>query len=77
MASVAATPKRRRGGRRIIVVLVILVLIVVGIVVTILGRAIYNPFDYNHNPLGNAGISIGADFVMLTCLFVATSTDQT
>ena len=34
--------------------------IVVGIVVTILGRAIYNPFDYNHNPLGSASISIGA-----------------
>ena len=33
--------------------------IVVGIVVTILGRAIYNPFDYNHNPLGSASISIG------------------
>jgi hypothetical protein len=34
--------------------------IVVGIVVTILGRAIYNPFDYNVNPLSNAGVSIGA-----------------
>jgi hypothetical protein len=34
--------------------------IIVGIVVTILGRAIYNPFDYTINPLGHAGISIGA-----------------
>jgi len=34
--------------------------IVVGIVVTILGRAIYNPFDYTVNPLGNPGVSIGA-----------------
>jgi RsiW-degrading membrane proteinase PrsW (M82 family) len=34
--------------------------IVVGIVVTILARAIYNPFAYAPNPLGNAGVSIGA-----------------
>jgi RsiW-degrading membrane proteinase PrsW (M82 family) len=34
--------------------------IIVGIVVTILARAIYNPFAYAPNPLGSAGISIGA-----------------
>ncbi|MDQ6878797.1 MAG: PrsW family glutamic-type intramembrane protease [Candidatus Dormibacteraeota bacterium] len=34
--------------------------IIVGIVVTLLSRVIYNPFDYSVNPLGNAGISIGA-----------------
>jgi RsiW-degrading membrane proteinase PrsW (M82 family) len=34
--------------------------IIVGIVATILARAIYNPFNYSVNPLGNAGISIGA-----------------
>src|ERR1700693_1261601 len=34
--------------------------IIVGIVVTILGRAIYNPFEYSVNPLGNPGVSIGA-----------------
>src|SRR4029077_13816430 len=34
--------------------------IIVGIVVTILGRAIYNPFDYSVNPLGHPGVSIGA-----------------
>jgi RsiW-degrading membrane proteinase PrsW (M82 family) len=34
--------------------------IIVGIVVMLLSRVIYNPFDYSVNPLGNAGISIGA-----------------
>jgi hypothetical protein len=34
--------------------------IIIGIVVTILGRAIYNPFDYSVNPLGHPGVSIGA-----------------
>ncbi|TMB90013.1 MAG: PrsW family intramembrane metalloprotease [Chloroflexi bacterium] len=38
--------------------------IIVGIVVTILGRAIYNPFDYQVNPLGNPGVSIGALLVV-------------
>src|SRR5216683_482574 len=33
---------------------------VIGIVVTVIGRAIYNPFDYNQNPLGGTSISIGA-----------------
>jgi RsiW-degrading membrane proteinase PrsW (M82 family) len=38
--------------------------IIVGIVVTILGRAIYNPFDYASNPLGHAGVSIGALLIL-------------
>ena len=38
--------------------------IIVGIVVTILGRAIYNPFDYTINPLGHASISIGAVLIV-------------
>jgi RsiW-degrading membrane proteinase PrsW (M82 family) len=38
--------------------------IIVGIVVTILGRAIYNPFDYSVNPLGNTSISIGAVLIV-------------
>jgi hypothetical protein len=38
--------------------------IIVGIVVTILGRAIYNPFDYSVNPLGHPAISIGAVLIV-------------
>ena len=38
--------------------------IIVGIIVTVLSRAIYNPFDYSTNPLGNAGISIGAVLIV-------------
>lgn len=33
--------------------------IVVGIVLTVLERIVYNPFQYNANPLSNAGVSIG------------------
>jgi RsiW-degrading membrane proteinase PrsW (M82 family) len=45
--------------------------IIVGIVVTILSRAIYNPFDYSTNPLGNASISIGAVLIVGLILPVA------
>src|ERR1700682_1848064 len=34
--------------------------IVVGIVVTLLERAVYNPFNYNANPLSGVTVSIGA-----------------
>jgi hypothetical protein len=33
--------------------------IVVGVLLTLLARVIYNPFQYTPNPLGNAGVSIG------------------
>lgn len=33
--------------------------IVVGVLLTLLARVIYNPFEYTPNPLGNAGVSIG------------------
>ncbi len=34
--------------------------IVAGIVLTVIERILYNPFQYNPNPIGNAGVSIGA-----------------
>ena len=34
--------------------------IVIGIVVTLLERAVYNPFNYNTNPLSGVTVSIGA-----------------
>jgi RsiW-degrading membrane proteinase PrsW (M82 family) len=33
--------------------------LVVGVIVTLFERVIFNPFQYNPNPLGSAGISIG------------------
>ncbi|HSS93480.1 MAG TPA: PrsW family glutamic-type intramembrane protease [Candidatus Dormibacteraeota bacterium] len=38
--------------------------VVVGIVVTLFERLIYNPFQYNTNPLSGAGISIGALLIL-------------
>lgn len=34
--------------------------IVAGIVVTVLERIVYNPLQYNPNPIGSAGVSLGA-----------------
>ena len=34
--------------------------IVIGIVVTVVERILYNPFQYNPNPIANTGVSIGA-----------------
>ena len=38
--------------------------IAVGIVVTLLGRAIYNPFNYTPNPLASPTVSIGALLIL-------------
>src|ERR1700730_6811863 len=38
--------------------------VVVGIAVTLFERLIYNPFQYNVNPLGGASISVGAVLIL-------------
>src|SRR3984893_13753538 len=38
--------------------------VVVGIAVTLFERLIYNPFQYNVNPLGRASISVGAVLIL-------------